>query len=388
VTRRPFEEALDELVLQPAGLASTGFRQGTGLDAARVARATTETSETMPGGAKARRLPDEHAPEERELAGEGWYTWGLRGAGGILSTVQDMWRFEQALRGDALLTRESRKKLFTPELAAIAYGWEIHKEKPASIECRGWSTSGFGSRCVRFPDQDAYLVLLANQAGAVDVVEEDVRALLFGGSVTPPPETSPQPGEALASLAGEYESPTGARWRVSAAADALVLEPLTPPALELQAGKLGGDQKLIVRQSAKILAGLARSDFGGVRQLDETSRLQGIEGWWRGLVELHGKLKSSTLLGLIQDSKLLNHVVARLEFERGEELLDLTWGDEYFLGLGTGPPFVSRLRLVPVGEGSFTAYDLGRRKRLAAARFAGGALELDLPGGKVATQKR
>jgi hypothetical protein len=221
----------------------------------------------------------------------------------------------------------------------------------------------------------------------VDVVEEDVRALLFGGSVTPPPETSPQPGEALASLAGEYESPTGARWRVSAAADALVLEPLTPPALELQAGKLGGDQKLIVRQSAKILAGLTRADFGEVRQLDETSRLQGIEGWWRGLVELHGRLESSTLLGLIQDSKLLNHVVARLEFERGEELLDLTWGDELFIGLHTGPPYASRLRLVPAEDG-FVAYDLVSRKRRATARSAAdGTLELDLPGGKTAARR-
>lgn len=390
VTKKPFEEALGELVLQPAGLGSTGFRQGTGLDAARVARALAETAEPLPAGAKVTRLPDELATEEHELASEGWYTWGLRGAGGILATVQDLWHFEQALRGEALLTKESKKKLFTPGLESIAYGWQVQKGKQPSIECRGWSSNGFGSRCARFPDQDAYLVLLANQTGALGVVEQDVRTLLFGGSVTLPPMTSPQASETLAALGGEYEAAGGARWRAFPSGTMLVLEARTPGALELQASKLGGDQKLIVKLSTKIVAGLATADFSQVHELDrELSRLQGIESWWRGLVDHHGPLKSSALLGLVQDTNELNHVVALLEFERGEELLDLTWGDEYFLGLGTGPPFASRLRLVPGGEGSFVAYDLARRKQLATARFAAdGTLELDLPGGKPVAKKR
>jgi len=389
VTKKPFEEALGELVLQPAGLASTGFRQGTGLDAARVARALAQPDEPLPEGAKVTRLPDERATEEHELASEGWYTWGLRGAGGILGTSPDLWRFEQALRGEALLTKESKKKLFTPELASIAYGWRVQKGKPASIECRGYSSNGFGSRCARFPDQDAYLVLLANQAGGLEIVEQDVRTLMFGGSVTLPPVTRPQASETLAALGGEYEAAGGARWRAFPSGTMLLLEARTPGALELQAGKLSGDQKLIVKQSTKIVAGLAASDFGHVHELDrEMARLQGVESWWRGLVDHHGPLRSSTLLGLVQDSNELNHAVALLEFERGEELLDLAWGDEDILGLGTGPPFASRLRLVPVGEGSFVAYDLARRKQLAMARFAAdGTLELDLPGGKPVAKK-
>jgi CubicO group peptidase (beta-lactamase class C family) len=389
VTKRPFEEALQELVLQPAGLTSTGFRQGTDLDAARVARAHMSSDEPLPEGSKATRFPDEPGAEERELATEGWYSWGLRGAGGILGTVPDLWRFEQALRGDELLTKESKKKLFTPELAVFAYGWQVQKGKQASIECRGGTASGFGSRCARFPGDDSYLVLLANQAAALEVVEQDVRTLLFGGKVALPPLTRSLTGEALAGLAGEYEAATAARWRVSTSGDALALEALTPPALELQAGKLSGDQKLIVKQSAKIVAELATGDFGTVHGLDRDSdRFRGVEGWWRDLVGRNGSLRSSTLLGLIQDASELNHAVARLEFERGEEILDLTWGDEYLLGLGTGPPFASRLRLVPDGEASFVGYDLRRRKTMGAARFTGGGtLELDLPGGKVVAKR-
>ena len=59
VAKQPFEEALRELVLQPAGLTSTGFRQGTGLDATRVARAHTTSDEPLPEGAKATRFPAE-----------------------------------------------------------------------------------------------------------------------------------------------------------------------------------------------------------------------------------------------------------------------------------------------------------------------------------------
>jgi CubicO group peptidase (beta-lactamase class C family) len=387
-TKKPFEEALRELVLQPAGLTGTGFRQGTDLDAARVARAARD--EPLAEGEKATRFPDDGGTEERGLATDGWYSWGLRGAGGILGTTLDLWRFEQALRGEALLTRESKKKYFTPELAGLAYGWLIQKGKPTSIECRGGSSNGFGSRCARFPDQDSYLVLLANQSEALDVVEQDVRALLFGGDAALPPITRSLPAEMLAGLAGEYEAATGARWRVTAAEDALRLEPLTPPALELQAGKLGGDQKRIVKLSTKIVDGLATSDFGPVHELDrEMHRFQGIEGWWRELLGHHGPLRSPTLLGLIQDANALNHVVVRLEFERGEELLDLQWGDEDLFGLETGPFIASRLRLVPDGEGSFVSYDLRRRKVMGAARFAeGGTIELDTTGGKVVAKKR
>ena len=48
--------------------------------------------------------------------------WNLLGNGGILSTTEDMFRWNRALKGDAILSAEVKKKLWTPFLNEYASG--------------------------------------------------------------------------------------------------------------------------------------------------------------------------------------------------------------------------------------------------------------------------
>lgn len=392
VTAKPFEEALRELVLDPAGMTATGFRQDGRTSAEHAARGRMHADDPPPEGRKVARLPFvREEADERELATEGWYSWALRGAGGLLTTSEDLWRFEQALRGEALLTKESKKKLFAPALNSFACGWYVHKSlrKTTWFERGGQTASGFAVHCARFPDEGGHVVLLANVPSVLSVIEEDVRALLFAEKVALPPATLTGTPAGLADCAGEYAHAGGARWRVTAAGLALVLEARTPAAFALLAGKLSGDQKHIVKQTEKVMAELAESEFATLRKLDEYERFLGIETWWRDLLAPHGALREARVLGLLQDAFGSNHVVTLLELERGEELLDMVWGDEHPFAFDTGPPFVSRVRLVSDAERSFVAYDLLRRRRTAAARFGPtGELELELPGGKQTAKRK
>jgi CubicO group peptidase (beta-lactamase class C family) len=118
VTGKTYEQALRELVLEPAGLAHTGYR-----------------------------LPDW---SQRELAvgygkrGQRWGTmldhpwaedgpyWHLRGNGGLLSTTHDLVAWIGALRGGKVLSPDSTAKLFAPHVAEspdgsshYGYGWAL-----------------------------------------------------------------------------------------------------------------------------------------------------------------------------------------------------------------------------------------------------------------------
>jgi len=391
VTKKSFEDALRELVFAPAGLTSTGFRQDGVLAAPRAARAFLRPDEPLPEGAQALRFPlDPERAEERELATEGWYSWALRGAGGVLSSAPDLWRFEQALRGTALLDKGAKKRLFAPALDDMACGWLVRKGEKKTLlhERAGWTKSGFAAECAA--GEESCFVLLSNAPEVPRTIAADVRALLAGKVLTPPPATGATAEAELAALAGEYEAAGGARWRAFVHGPALFLEARTPPALALVAGKLSGDQKHLLALAEEVVAGLRRDDFTRLHELDrDVLRFQGVEGWWRELRGPHGALREATLLGLRPDAYQTNHVIVHLQFERGEELLDLQAGDESFYGLDTGPPYASRLRFVPRAEPGFVCYDLVARRQVASAlQNAAGELELELPGGKVTARKR
>lgn len=375
------------------GLTSTGFRKDGRLPAARAARALSKPDDPPPSGSLLEGTSREEGPsDERELATDGWYSWGLRGAGGVLSTVGDLWRWEQTLRGDALLTKESKKKLFTPVLDDYAYGWYALKSerKTTWIEHGGTTESGFDAKVARFPDENAYAALLGNVRGLVPWVNLNVHKLLFGKGCALPPAVQPLAPEELAALAGEYEDSNGARWRASARGSGLVLEARSPQAFELLAGKLSGDLKHLLKLSQKIVDGFPEADFAALHaQETEQARFDYMEGWWRDLLEHHGALRKATVLGLAPDPQGMNRVVVLLEFERGEELLRLDWGSEDLFGLNIGPPYPSRLRLVPGSKTSFVWFDLVKGEKTAAARLTDeGELELTLAGHTQALKRR
>jgi CubicO group peptidase (beta-lactamase class C family) len=397
VAHKPFEELVYEFVLAPAGLTSTGFRLDGKCAATRAARGRMQL-DVPPEGSLSTGLPagngdprDRELADERELATEGWYSWGLRGAGGVLSSVEDLWRFEQALHGDTLLSKNSRKRLFTPALEDYACAWSLrHGERKTSwYEVAGWSQNGFEAQVARFPNDDGFAAILCNSTGLANAVKVAVHRLLFGREAEPPPATVALAPEALAAFAGEYEGSDGAQWRVVARDGGLALEARTPKAFELFAPKLNGHQKHSLRQSEEFVAGLRAGELAALDKLDEWKRLQWFRDLWRDLVAHHGALREATLLGLASFSEAQNLVVVRLDFERGEELLSLRWGDEYLFGLDLDPPYANRLRLVPESQESFLGFDLARGQRTGTAHFdAGGELTIERAGAQSVAHRR
>lgn len=89
-------------------------------------------------------------------------------SGSLMSTVDDMQRWNEALHSDQLISAEGRAKLFqnytldTGENIDYGYGWHISKVgKQLSYE-HGGSIFGFKSMGVYLPEADIYVVGLSN----------------------------------------------------------------------------------------------------------------------------------------------------------------------------------------------------------------------------------
>jgi hypothetical protein len=116
--------------------------------------------------------------------------WHLKGNGGVLSTAEDMFRWNQALLADRILSKEAKARMFHPKLrdgedssSYYAYGWDVHKTPRNTTSYWHNGTNGiFYAEFFRFPDEGTTVIVLTNKAGGFQRAgNEIVRALFTPG---------------------------------------------------------------------------------------------------------------------------------------------------------------------------------------------------------------
>lgn len=91
-------------------------------------------------------------------------------AGGLYSTVEDLYRWDQSLYTDKLISKNLRDQMFTP-LALVpnsggfgyGYGWGIGKEGDHSVVSHAGGINGFNSAIVRYPNDKVVVIVLGNR---------------------------------------------------------------------------------------------------------------------------------------------------------------------------------------------------------------------------------
>ncbi len=149
VTGNTFEEALQQRILDPLGMKNTGLvKLGPVLEKRARGYTRLATGEYV------------NAPS----TGQDW----AKGAGGMYSTVDDLYRWDQALYNDDLLSLESKQAMFTSHIRTSGYGWSVGAYVKNGIEGRGTfasgfgGTSGFASLIARCLDDRYFIVALGN----------------------------------------------------------------------------------------------------------------------------------------------------------------------------------------------------------------------------------
>jgi CubicO group peptidase (beta-lactamase class C family) len=152
-----YERFLASHLFEPAGMTQTGYV----LPEWKPDQVAVEYDENgVPKG----------KPFDHPWAEDGPY-WNLRGNGGMLSTAHDMFRWHVALRGEEILSKSAKDKMFKPHVpeeeggdSYYGYGWVVSPTDEGRIV---WHDGGNGwslGIMARFPDQDTMVFWVSNHA--------------------------------------------------------------------------------------------------------------------------------------------------------------------------------------------------------------------------------
>lgn len=97
-------------------------------------------------------------------------TSSVLGDGGIYSSVEDLYKWDQAFYGEKLVRAGSLEQAFTParlndgRATGYGFGWEIGKHRELNTVRHSGHTVGFSTAITRFPEQRFTVILLVNRS--------------------------------------------------------------------------------------------------------------------------------------------------------------------------------------------------------------------------------
>jgi D-alanyl-D-alanine carboxypeptidase len=132
------------------------------------------------------------------------------GAGGMGSTLEDLLRFDLALRTESIADAALQRRLFSPaqlttgRQEGYGFGWMLGAYRGHRLIYHGGGIEGFSCFYVRLPDDDLSIVMLTNLQGFP--CRNTVRQLIDTVLDQPPVERSPipLPQSAVDARAGAY----------------------------------------------------------------------------------------------------------------------------------------------------------------------------------------
>jgi CubicO group peptidase (beta-lactamase class C family) len=189
VTRQAYPEILRQRIFQPAAMADSGHDG----DAAKPI--PLAAAGYVPAGVKGY---DKAA----------YVDWSNKtGNGSLFSTVDDLFRFDRALRAGTLL-KPSTSQIYFVEGIGNRYGWYIGRRLGHRVMSAKGRSPGFAAELDSYPDDDLTVILLSNSYSSVtqDPMAGAIAAIVFGQSVTVPHmRAAVLPQSVLLAYEGHYQ---------------------------------------------------------------------------------------------------------------------------------------------------------------------------------------
>ncbi len=381
VSGEPYERYLRDHLLLPAGLRSTGFD----LPEWRRDRIARYQDWTTREWAFPVEMPIDRPAKLR-----------LTGSGGMLSTVDDLYRWHQALLGDRILSAAAKAKLYRPVLDDFGYGWRILSTRRGTkvIYHGGYDTSlGVAAAFYRFVDEDTVFILLANthlnRQLSTEVIAQWVENLLFGGAVPMPPAADPAIPP-RPEIAGRYALSSGGEIEISWRNGRAVVATEDPEAilrLTLPDALAPDEPAAEDEQMTRIFRGIDAGDWEPLRAaLGPDQSFEGVQrqirAWWEAQKkELGGFVSVRPIYQFSQeyhDTPELQ-IFLRMDFERGRRIVRAlrSPGGRYEFRPETIPERVE-LTLAPQSAGTYDIWNFRYQTgpRIVFEPSGGGSLKI------------
>ncbi len=363
-----YEAFLRERLFAPAGLTNTGFY---------------EDKEKWPDGAVAHGyddLTDKGAPTS-------WKPdYKYRGSSYVLTSATDLYKWEQALAGERILSKAAKQKFFHPHVqsdipgAQYAYGWSVDRApngtKRISHDGIGF---GFGAVYSRYVEAGLVVIVVTNQALGrflpMVPLQNDLWAIVMEGKSTELPNLAAPEAERLADYVGTYELPEGGRFTTLVAGSRLIMSAEGQGAIDLLSGADSKERKQNADFNARaqaVFEGISKGEFSAaLREMahqgtpDELKQM--LTAYRKRFTDRLGEFRSIEVLGTIPETEA-TMTYLRLNFEKGSDHRRIRWenGKLAFILLAAFPLIPTTLASQSATE--FYGYHLGLA-RLVQFRF-------------------
>ena len=144
-------------------------------------------------------------------------------AGSLMSTVDDLAKWDAALSAGRVIKAESLSTSFTSfrlasgNPAGYGYGWGISTYEGRAAQEHGGGIPGFRAHVLRVPAEGVYVAVLSNLAAAepdIELLARKAAAIAMGTPLVNPPAVALTP-EQLEPFLGRYVTPSGTRLTVT-----------------------------------------------------------------------------------------------------------------------------------------------------------------------------
>ena len=161
-----YESFLQERIFTPLGMKSTGYEH---------------SAKVLPHRAAG------YEPQGSTLANARYLDMTIPfSAGGLYSTVEDLYLWDQALYTEKLLSRKSLDTMFTPVKNNYGYGWGIDTQQGIKAIAHGGGINGFVTFIARYTDAKAVIIVLCNNMRAnPGAVVRDLAKMALADKMTP-----------------------------------------------------------------------------------------------------------------------------------------------------------------------------------------------------------
>jgi CubicO group peptidase (beta-lactamase class C family) len=348
-----FEDYLQQHLFKPAGMKDTGFINarrwdgslvGLGYEPAAIGSGIVSRAEaTKPS------------------------KWDDKGAGGVLTTTGDLYKWHHALEGTRIVPAISRKKLYTPFLSDYAYGWEIKKtEQGTPIIRHGGDVPGFQSWFAQFPEEKLVVIMLINNRMRWrSLLTNTLTSAALGQSYEIPPPLITMDATALLRYTGVYGLSTGGQIHAWVSDGAFFIGAEGQDAVNLLTRAGEKDVALYGELNARVsglIEKFRRVDFSALQEFSGTAKpteyAAAVERWWEDFVRNNGSVKAHQILGTARSRTGHAVTFVRVEYEKATKVLRLLWLNDKMVGHGSGVPRPAVAQFLPESQTKFTSFDI------------------------------
>ena len=280
----------------------------------------------------------------------GWY---LTANGGIHSSLDDLYRWHQALANTKILSADAVKKYqegFAPSMGGnerYGYGWGVQTTRRGTrVVSHNGGNGFFFTDFRRYLDEKVVIIAMSNEPNvpATLVAPRDLESLVFGDRpATALPAVVDISKEVRDRHAGLYTLPSGGRVTIGADPAGITFasdEPalyaainnLTPPSTALGAGRFAD----VEAKTRTIVEASAKGDFKPLFDAFDGDRpFEVIRGnqtrFWQQFRDEFGDYAGYDILGVGMEQGD-PAVVVKARFARGGAILKYVWGPRRLAG--------------------------------------------------------